>query len=228
MVDYTEQEKMLVAKCVGLYKREVLPDVDIDRNDPKIHIAAVDYCHSLGRFIRNEKQHALKDAILEKNGIEVESNAVRQVRLKKERFEAIHGKRVDTAAAIEEEKRAELKVAADNKKKIEAELKAIKEEEKNISAKEARAKAAQEKAEQIAKEQADEIARLKEELAKKSDKNYLTEAMDELKKGEDAEIVKEPEKVVELKEPPETIVEPPVVEKKEKTVEELMEDLKTE
>lgn len=211
----------------------MVPDDDVDKNDPQFHLTALDYCHSSGHFIRTKKAHDLMYAIMEKNGEEVESNAVRQARLKKERKRAVYDKQMDTLASIELEKKEALKKATMAKKQLKQDMKDAEMKEKSISSKEARAKSAQEKAETIAKEQADEIARLKEELAKKTDTNYLTEAMEELNKGEDAKLTAEPPETVEVKEPPTEIVEPPQIKnpnpskvKKEKTVEELIEDLK--
>lgn len=229
---YTESEKALVANCINYYRKMMLPDKPLDLNDPKLHLASVDFCHSKGMFIAGgvKGSHALMYSILEKNGREVESNEVRQARLAKERMQKIHDMRIDRLASIEAEKKAELDAATKAKQLAKSEMKDAVQKEQMISEKETRAKVAQQKAEQVAKEQADEITRLKAELEKKSDKGYLEEALKELNKGEEA--VLEPEVVV--KEPPAEIIPPPgepepeveIPVKKEKTVEELIEDLK--
>lgn len=229
MVDYTKEEGILVAKCIGYYRRQMLPDDDIDKNDPQFVLAAIDYCHSIGQFIRNIKSHNLMYSIMEKNGEKVESNAVRQVRLAKERKQAVIDAKIGRLESEELAKKQELAKATAKKEAAKTEVKTLELREISISDKEVRAKLAQEKAEAIAKEQADEIARLKAELANKTDTNYLVEAMEELNKGEEAKLTVEPPKTVEVKEPPAEIKAPigePIPVKKEKTVEELIEDLK--
>ncbi|GAF81555.1 unnamed protein product, partial [marine sediment metagenome] len=229
MVDYSEEEKALLDKCIGYYKGKVIPDENIDRNDPRLHIAAVDYCHSYGQFVRTAKQHDLKDSILEKNGVAVESDEVRQIRLAKERLQKISDKRIDKLATIEAEKKAELQKAIEAKEAAKQKIKDAEARHKAISSKEARAKAAQQKAETIAKEQADEIKRLKAKLEKKKDVDYLAEAAAELAKGEEAKLTVDPPVEVITKEPPAEVapIEPEPV-KEEKTVDELIEDLKEE
>lgn len=227
MVEYSKEEEVLVTKCVGYYRKQMVPDDDVDKNDPQIHLAALDFCHSVGHFIRTEKHHDLMYSVMEKNGEEVESNAVRQARLAKERKQAIIDSKIKRLESEELTKKKELDKTIAKKEAVKAEVKHAELREKSISDKEARAKAAQEKAEIIAKEQADEIARLKEELAKKTDTNYLVEAMEELNKGEDAELTVDPPTEVTPKEPPVDVTpKEPVVEKKEKTVAELIDDLK--
>ncbi len=226
MVEYSEQEERLITKVIGFYRSEVIPDEIIDKYDSKNLIAALDYAHSRGRFMRTRKQHDVMDSILEKNGVVIESNAARQARLKKERVQAIYNKHIDNLASIELEKKEALDVAVKNKENAKEAVKNAELKEKAISDKEARAKIAQEKAENIAKEQADEIARLKEELAKKKDINYLAEAAKELAKEDEATLIVDPPTEVVTIAPPGEPEEPP--EKKEKTVDELIEDLKTD
>jgi len=253
MVEYSTEEKALVENCLNFYKKREFPEATIDRNDPKNHITALEYCHLKGEFIKTLKTHDLLYSILAKNGIETESNEARQARLAKERAEVIRAKRVELRKAAVEEAEKQVKT---KKEDLEKEKKAIADlvaKEKGINRKEAMAKKAQLEAERLAKEKDEEIEKLKALLQQKENEKALAEASGELAKEEEATI--EPEKII--KEPPAEIIEPeeigssseapisepvavakedvpeevppvPEPEPKEKTIDELIEDLKSE
>ncbi len=218
MVDYSEEEAKMVKNCLNFYKVQVSPAAPIDRDDPEVQLEALEYCHSKRRFIDNSKQHDLMYAIMEKNGVEVESNVHRQARLAKERKIAIINKRRGALDAEIEEKKKELKdveaIAKQRKKELDA---AVKNEE-NISVKEANAKKAQAEAEAKMKAMQAEMEKMKALMQKNKNGEVLKEAAAELAKEEAAVLTKEPP--TEIKEPETS----PASE--EKTIDELIETLK--
>ncbi|KKL80875.1 hypothetical protein LCGC14_2000410, partial [marine sediment metagenome] len=164
MVEYSEKESLLLDQCLGFYRREIYPDGPIDRDDSKVVIAALDYAHSLGKFIRTIPIHNTMHSILAKHGVVRESNEHRQVRLKAERLEKIRLKRMGSMDAEVEAAQIVLAKAQAKKKFREAQVNAAKKDERIITVNEENARKAQLEAETRAKLAEDNMKSMQKQI----------------------------------------------------------------
>lgn len=231
ITEFSKEEQNIIDQCIPFYRVKIMPDTPLK----EIEVGnAVEFSHSKGKFINNKKQHNLMYAIFDKLGIEYETNEVRQIRLKRERMQKISEKRMGHMDSLIAEKEAELKETKKQKEDIEANMKAMKEQEEGITTKEVNAKKAQVEAEAEAEVMKTEMEAMKIEMEamkalirKQTNETNLKGAAKELAKEENAklepELTKEPPAEVKTEEPPTIDIEP---EKEEKTIDELIEGLK--
>ena len=185
-------------QCLGFYRREIYPDGPIDKNDSKVVIAALDYAHSLGKFIRTIPTHNTMHAILGKHGVVRETNEHRQVRLKAERLEKIRLKRSGSDDAdIEAAKSVVVKLET-QKKAREDQLNAARKDERIITINEENARKAQLEAETRAKSAENNVKSMQKQIDEmkslmqmKENGKALKATAAELKKEEAAVITKE-------------------------------------
>lgn len=226
MVDYTIEERKLLNFCIPYFRKEIMPDTPI-ADIPVID--AMEFCHQIGRFVKGKRSHQLMNSIFEKNGMEVESNEKRQLRLAAGRKERIFAKRQGAIDELEVQKEKELAEIRARKALLSEKILAGKQAIMTVSDREERAIKLAKEANERTKKAEEELSAIKKEMAKaktnrENNKKKLKDAAAELAKGEKASVVKEPPADVTPKEPPTEIVEPEVP-KEEKSIDELIEDL---
>ncbi len=222
-IKYTAEEQILLDNCLLSYKKEMFPDQEIDFNDSKIIVAALDFAHIRSIHIRNKRDHQVMFSIMDKNGVKVETPQARQARLEAERAEKIAQMEIERLE--EKEKEAKQKVDAIKKEKKEAKKKAedAKKAEQEITHREASALERAEKAEAKQKETEDMMLQMKAEFDA-----FKKEILEKKELEEVAEkLAEEAPEVIENEASEETVV--PIEEEdkpiKEKSVEELIEEL---